>query len=93
VRDLFFFSTTYSPLSFNTDTHHARSWMEPDRCRRSTTSWSSITKQHGERFVLLYHCVFPIIFQYRHSPRSIFEATISVQKEHNILLKHYKTTR
>ncbi len=92
VRDVFFFPTTYSPLSFNTDTHHAQSFLQQYRCRRNTTSGASITKKHGERSVLLYHCVFTIIFRYRHSPRSIFEATISVQKEQNIWLKHYKTT-
>ncbi len=27
VRKVFFFSITYSPLFFNTDTHHAQSWM------------------------------------------------------------------
>jgi hypothetical protein len=26
VRDVFFFSTTHSPLSFEADTHHAQSW-------------------------------------------------------------------
>jgi Ran GTPase-activating protein (RanGAP) involved in mRNA processing and transport len=31
VIDVFFFSTKYSPLSFNTDTHHAQSWMQLHR--------------------------------------------------------------
>ncbi len=93
VRDVFFFSTTYSPLSFITDTHHAQSCIQQNRWCRSTTSCSSITKEHGEKCVLLFHYVFTIILHYRHSPRSIFKVTKSVQKEHNILLKHYKTTR
>jgi hypothetical protein len=93
VRDVFFVSTTYSTLSFNTDTHHAQSLLQQYRCRRSTTSGWSIKKQHGERCVLRVHYVFTIIFQYRHSPRSILAATISVQEENNIWLKHYKKTR
>jgi hypothetical protein len=88
VRDLFFFTTAYSPLSFDTDTHHARSSKQQYRCRRSRTSGSSITKQHGERCVLLFHYVFTIIFQYRLSLRSILMETASAVKEHSIWLKH-----
>jgi hypothetical protein len=67
VKDVFFFSITYSSLSFNTDTHHAQPCTEPNRCRRSTTSGSIITKQHGERRFLLFYYLFIIIFQCRHS--------------------------
>jgi hypothetical protein len=31
VKDVFFFSITYSSLSFNADTHDTRSSMEPNR--------------------------------------------------------------
>ncbi len=93
VRDVFFFPNTYLSLSLNAGTHDARSSMQPYRCRRSTTSGSSITKEHGERRFLLFQYLFPIILQYRHSPRSHFYGTKSVQKEHNIWLKHYKRTR
>ncbi len=91
VRQVFFLTTTDSPLSFNTDTHHAQSWIQPYRWPRSTTSCSSITKQHGARR-FLFQYVFTIIFQCRNWPPSILDTTKSVIKEPNILLKHYKTT-
>jgi hypothetical protein len=76
VKDVFFFSITYSSLSFNADTHDTRSSMEPNRWCRSTTSRSNITKQYGEIRFSLSHDILTIIFLYRHSLSSIFSITV-----------------
>jgi hypothetical protein len=41
----------------------------------------------------LIDCIFTMIFQYRHSPRSILRWTISVMKVHSIWHKRYRTVR
>jgi hypothetical protein len=93
VRQDLFRSTIYSPWYFNADTYHPQSWGEQDRCWRGTTSGTSITEQHGETSSLSLNCIFTMIFQYRHSPRSILGRTRSVLKGHNIWHKHYRKTR
>jgi hypothetical protein len=92
VRQVLFRSTVYSLWYFNTDTHYTRSSVEPDRCWRGTTSGTSITEKRGNKSSHSLDCIFTMIFQYRHSSRSILSGTRLVLKGHNIWLKHYKTT-
>jgi hypothetical protein len=93
VRQLVFLSTTYPSSSFNIDTHYPPSCLEQSWCSRGKTSSLSIAEKDGKTNCLLIDCIFTIIIQYRHLPRSIFTGTISVLKGHDIWLKHCRTTR
>ncbi len=80
-------------LNFHIDIHNTQSSLEQYRWWRGTTSGSSTAQQHSKTTCLLMDFISTIIDQYRHSPLSIFTATISVMKGHNIWLKHYTKTR
>jgi hypothetical protein len=93
VREVLSPWITYPLICFIIDTHHTESWWEQNRCWRGTALSSCITKQCGERSSLLINYIHTNMFHYRHSPHWIFVTTISVLKEHNTWLMHYKTMR
>jgi hypothetical protein len=84
-------SQVLDSLKICTDIH--RTINHPGWISKTIRPGPCITKQCGKRSSLPINYIPTNMFHYRHSPHCIFSGTISMLKEHNIWLMHYKIMR